>query len=67
MAATNIMLEAEVENEAALHLYEGFGFIRMKRMFRYYLNEGDAFKLILPITEKSGERSTFLAANRDVI
>ena len=62
-----IMLEAEVENEAALHLYEGFGFIRMKRMFRYYLNEGDAFKLILPITGKSGQRSTFLAGNRDVI
>ena len=55
-----IMLETEVENVAALNLYEGLGFIRMKRMFRYYLNEGDAFKLILPITEKSSVRSTFL-------
>ena len=55
-----ILLETEVENVAALNLYEGLGFIRMKRMFRYYLNEGDAFKLILPITEKSSVRSTFL-------
>lgn len=55
-----IMLETEVENIAALTLYEGLGFIRMKRMFRYYLNEGDAFKLILPITNRSCIRSTFL-------
>ncbi|SMN20363.1 similar to Saccharomyces cerevisiae YPR051W MAK3 Catalytic subunit of N-terminal acetyltransferase of the NatC type [Maudiozyma saulgeensis] len=55
-----IMLETEVENMAALNLYERLGFIRMKRMFRYYLNEGDAFKLILPITERSSIRSTFL-------
>lgn len=55
-----IMLETEVENKAALNLYEGMGFIRMKRMFRYYLNEGDAFKLILPLTQRSCVRSTFL-------
>lgn len=55
-----IMLETEVSNEAALNLYEGLGFIRMKRMFRYYLNEGDAFKLILPLTTKSCTRTTFL-------
>ncbi|CCC67658.1 hypothetical protein NCAS_0A11000 [Naumovozyma castellii] len=55
-----IMLEAEVENKVALQLYEGMGFIRMKRMFRYYLNEGDAFKLILPLKDKSCIRSTFL-------
>lgn len=55
-----IMLETEVENTVALHLYEKMGFIKMKRMFRYYLNEGDAFKLILPLTSKSCIRSTFL-------
>lgn len=59
-----IMLETEVENSAALNLYEGMGFIRMKRMFRYYLNEGDAFKLILPLTERSCTRSTFLMHGR---
>ncbi|GAV53380.1 hypothetical protein ZYGR_0AI06640 [Zygosaccharomyces rouxii] len=55
-----IMLETEVENQVALNLYENMGFIRMKRMFRYYLNEGDAYKLILPLTEKSCIRTTFL-------
>lgn len=55
-----VMLETEVENKAALKLYEGMGFIRLKRMFRYYLNQGDAFKLILPLTEKSCTRTTFL-------
>lgn len=55
-----IMLETEVENKVALSLYENMGFIRMKRMFRYYLNEGDAFKLILPLTAKSCMRTTFL-------
>ncbi|EDO17019.1 hypothetical protein Kpol_1065p35 [Vanderwaltozyma polyspora DSM 70294] len=57
-----ITLETEVENKIALSLYEKIGFIKMKRMFRYYLNEGDAFKLILPLTEKSSVRSTFLQA-----
>ncbi|KAL6939667.1 N-alpha-acetyltransferase mak3 [Hanseniaspora osmophila] len=60
MHCDEIMLETECSNEAALHLYEGFGFIRMKRLFRYYLNKGDAFKLILPLTKKSGVRSLFL-------
>lgn len=60
-----VMLETEVENKAALRLYEGMGFLRMKRMYRYYLNEGDAFKLILPITEKSCVRSTFLLNDND--
>ncbi|KAH3903165.1 peptide alpha-N-acetyltransferase MAK3 SCDLUD_000779 [Saccharomycodes ludwigii] len=55
-----IMLETEVANKAALHLYESFGFIRTKRLYRYYLNKGDAFRLILPLTEKSCVRSTFL-------
>ncbi|SCU84499.1 LADA_0D02014g1_1 [Lachancea dasiensis] len=60
LGCDEVMLETEVENTTALSLYEGFGFIRLKRMFRYYLNQGDAFKLILPLTEKSCTRSTFL-------
>ncbi|ODV93425.1 hypothetical protein PACTADRAFT_52016 [Pachysolen tannophilus NRRL Y-2460] len=55
-----IILEAEVINKTALSLYENFGFIRVKRLFRYYLNTHDAYRLILPITEKSCIRSTFL-------
>lgn len=61
-----IMLETEVENKVALKLYEGMGFLRVKRMYRYYLNEGDAFKLILPLTEKACIRSTFLVNEQGI-
>ena len=55
-----VMLETEVINKAALNLYEGLGFMRTKRLYRYYLNTHDAFRLILPLTEKSGVRISFL-------
>ncbi|KAH3662503.1 hypothetical protein OGAPHI_005755 [Ogataea philodendri] len=55
-----IILETEVVNKAALRLYENFGFLRVKRLFRYYLNKHDALRLILPVSEKSTIRSTFL-------
>ncbi|GME91621.1 unnamed protein product [Ambrosiozyma monospora] len=54
-----IILEAEVVNKKALKLYEKFGFLRVKRLYRYYLNKHDAYRLILPITEKSTIRSIF--------
>lgn len=55
-----IMLETEVNNAAALHLYELFGFLRMKRMHRYYLNGSDAYRLTLPVTEILTTRVAFL-------
>lgn len=55
-----IMLETEVINTGALRLYEKYGFLKTKRLFRYYLNQHDAFRLILPVTEKSLYRSKFL-------
>jgi peptide alpha-N-acetyltransferase len=48
-----ITLETEVINKKALKLYENFGFIRVKRLFRYYMNRHDAYRLVLPVTEKS--------------
>lgn len=42
---TEVVLETEVDNYAALHLYESLGFIRTKRLFRYYLNGNEAYKL----------------------
>ncbi|RXW18643.1 hypothetical protein EST38_g7204 [Candolleomyces aberdarensis] len=44
-----IMLETEYDNHAALSLYESLGFIREKRLYRFYLNGKDAFRLILVI------------------
>ncbi|CAH2351906.1 N-alpha-acetyltransferase 30 [[Candida] railenensis] len=57
-----ISLETEVINKGALKLYESLGFMRTKRLYRYYLNTHDAFRLILPITEKSMKRVAFLPA-----
>ena len=42
-----IVLEAEVNNDAALNLYENLGFLREKRLYRYYLNGVDAYRLKL--------------------
>lgn len=55
-----VSLETEVINKGALRLYEGLGFLRVKRLFKYYLNTHDAFRLILPITEKLFKRVAFL-------
>jgi len=45
--AKEISLEAEVTNIGALRLYESLGFIRDKRLHRYYLSGTDAFRLKL--------------------
>ncbi|KAF1898368.1 hypothetical protein Lal_00042059 [Lupinus albus] len=42
-----VTLEAEVTNKGALALYSRLGFIRAKRLFHYYLNGVDAFRLKL--------------------
>lgn len=48
-----IVLETEFDNYAALSLYESLGFIREKRLFRFYLNGKDAFRLILAVPPSS--------------
>ena len=42
-----IVLETEYDNTAALALYESLGFIREKRLYRFYMNGKDAFRLVL--------------------
>lgn len=44
-----VVLETEYDNIAALSLYESLGFIREKRLYRFYMNGKDAFRLILAI------------------
>jgi len=46
-AADEVVLETEVTNTGALRLYENLGFVRDKRLFRYYLNGVDALRLKL--------------------
>ena len=42
-----VVLETEITNTSALRLYENLGFVRDKRLFRYYLNGVDALRLKL--------------------
>lgn len=53
--AAEAALEAEATNAAALRLYEGLGFLRDKRLARYYLNGADAFRLKLRLPRKEEE------------
>jgi peptide alpha-N-acetyltransferase len=49
--ADEVVLETEVTNTASLKLYERLGFIRSKRLHRYYLNGNAAFRLMLYLKE----------------
>jgi len=40
-----LVLETEVTNTPALKLYESLGFIRDKRLCKYYMNGNDAWRL----------------------
>ena len=48
-ASSQVVLETEYDNAAALSLYESLGFIREKRLYRFYMNGKDAFRLILAL------------------
>ncbi|KAK0555307.1 N-alpha-acetyltransferase 30 [Tilletia horrida] len=47
--AEEVVLETEVDNLGALALYEALGFMREKRLYRFYLNAKDSFRLVLPL------------------
>jgi peptide alpha-N-acetyltransferase len=49
--ADEVALETETSNKAALKLYERLGFLRSKRLHRYYFNGNSAFRLILYLKE----------------
>ncbi|KAK4614224.1 N-alpha-acetyltransferase 30 [Fulvia fulva] len=49
--ADEIALETEVDNIPSLRIYEKLGFIRTKRLHRYYLSGTSAFRLILYLKE----------------
>lgn len=52
-----VTLEAEVTNKGALALYENLGFIRAKRLYKYYLNGVDAFRLKLMFPRPNDQKS----------
>mmetsp|Transcript_21501 Transcript_21501/g.49166 ORF Transcript_21501/g.49166 Transcript_21501/m.49166 type:complete len:230 (+) Transcript_21501:46-735(+) len=45
LGADECVLETEVTNTAALGLYRSIGFVKEKRLHKYYLNGNDAFRL----------------------
>lgn len=45
--ADEIALETEETNTAAMKLYEKLGFLRSKKLHRYYLNGNSAYRLLL--------------------
>lgn len=52
MGCSSIILETEVTNKAAMRLYEErLGFMREDFLVRYYLNNNDAYRLRLWLTE----------------
>lgn len=52
--ADEIVLETETSNEPAIKLYQRLGFLRSKRLHRYYLNGNSAFRLVLYLKEGVG-------------
>ncbi|KAL2788482.1 acyl-CoA N-acyltransferase [Aspergillus keveii] len=52
--ADEIALETEITNTAAIKLYERLGFLRSKRLHRYYLNGNSAYRLVLHLKEGVG-------------
>lgn len=47
--ADEVALETEIINTAAVSFYEKLGFIKSKKMSKYYLSGTDAYQLILPL------------------
>lgn len=65
--SNQVTLEAEVTNKGALALYGRLGFIRAKRLYRYYLNGVDAFrlKLLFPRPDPGMHPMMMLGNERD--
>ena len=52
--ADEVVLETEETNVPAMKLYERLGFLRSKKLHRYYLNGNSAYRLELQL-KKAGE------------
>jgi len=55
--ADEIVLETEEQNVPAMKLYERLGFLRSKKLHRYYLNGSEAYRLVLKV-RREGDWST---------
>ena len=64
--ADEVVLEAEATNAGALRLYQRLGFVRDKRLARYYLSGADAYRLRMllpPPGDEAAEKLLAVAAS----
>jgi peptide alpha-N-acetyltransferase len=59
--ADEIVLETEESNTPAMRLYERLGFLRSKKLHRYYLNGSSAYRLVLLLKPFDPEPAADLA------
>ncbi|UPX09654.1 N-terminal methionine N(alpha)-acetyltransferase NatC [Ascochyta rabiei] len=64
--ADEIVLETEITNTASLKLYERLGFLRSKKLHRYYLNGNAAYRLILYLKEGTALKRPEAAHGHDM-
>lgn len=55
--AQEIVLETEETNVPAMRLYERLGFLRSKKLHRYYLNGNSAYRLVLSLCSVDGDEA----------
>jgi peptide alpha-N-acetyltransferase len=63
--ADEIVLETEETNIPAMRLYERLGFLRSKKLHRYYLNGNSAYRLVLLLKPTDIDAATDLALDED--
>lgn len=61
--ADEVVLETEETNLPAMRLYERLGFLRSKKLHRYYLNGNSAYRLVLLL--KSPSKQTMAEAGME--
>ena len=63
--ADEVVLETEETNIPAMRLYERLGFLRSKKLHRYYLNGNSAYRLVLLLKSVDPDGATDLALDED--
>ena len=60
-----IVLETESFNESALALYIKLGFVKEQKLLNYYMNNGDAFQLTLPLNPNGISKGLSVTVDED--
>ena len=65
--ADEIVLETEETNLPAMRLYERLGFLRSKKLHRYYLNGNSAYRLVLLLNSIDPDAALSFDEDHDVL